>query len=497
MLERLTAAALIAGLAAAAPVRAEAQDATPEWLTVQRDWSATLTEDARALHAIVIDSHPGVHDALNPEFRGRVDTGLAEALERAKTTTDGGGYWWAMRAFAASFEDGHLGISLRPQGGLPARWPGFLTVYRGADQVVADRDEGDAGTPPLGAKLIDCDGVAADELAARRIGDFRGRWFLESQRASLGDWMFVSASNPWISEMSVCRFEADGAPRTYSLNWRPVAAAELGERRTRAAQRSAPPTGLTRLDDGGFWISTPNFDGNPQSENRRVLSALILKMAAEQAALRAAPYVVLDLRGNGGGSSHWSTQMATVLWGDAWLADHPEPPIESIDWRASDDNLAAIQGYFDQWTAAGESAQRINWAREIVDGMTAARAAGQLYFRDMASPPSPRPDRPPAPQLMTGPVYVLTDPVCASACLDAVDLWKAAGAIQIGRETSADTVYMDVRSTALPGGLTWLTLPMKVWRGRARGNNEPHSPIYVFDGDMSDDTALRNWVRGL
>ena len=499
MLERLTAAAVIAALAAAAapPVRAEAQDAAPEWLTVQRDWSATLAEDARALHAIVIDSHPGVHDALNPEFRGRVDAGLAKALERAKTTTDGGGYWWAMRAFAASFEDGHLGINLRPQGGLPARWPGFLTVYRGADQVVADRDEGDVGTPPVGAKLIDCDGVAADELAARRIGEFRGRWFLESQRASLGDWMFVSASNPWISEMDACRFEAGGAVRTFGLNWRPVAAAELSERRTRAARRSMPETGLTRLDDGGVWISTPNFDGSPQGETHKALSALILKMAAEQDALRSAPYVVLDLRRNGGGSSHWSDQMATVLWGRTWLADHPEPPIESIDWRASDDNLATIQGYFDQWTAAGESAQRINWAREIVDGMTAARIAGEPYWRDMASPRPPRPEGPPESQLMAGPVYVLTDPVCASACLDAVDLWKAAGAIQIGRETSADTVYMDVRSTALPSGLASLTLPMKVWRGRARGNNEPHSPAHVFDGDMSDDAALRAWIRSL
>lgn len=491
--------AIIAGLVAGLVVggAAHAQEAPAEWMTAPRDWSATLEQDARALHAIVIDSHPGVHDQLNPEFRGRVDAGLEQALERARTTTDGGGYWWAMRAFAASFEDGHLNISLKPSGGLPARWPGFLTVYRGADQVVADRDEREGSAPPLGARLIDCDGVDAEALAARRIGAFRGRWFLESQRASLGDWMFVSASNPWIGEMSECRFEVDGAPRAWRLEWRPIEAAALAERRTRAARRHAPDFGMTRLDDGGFWISTPNFDGDPRGENHPKLTALIAEMEQRQADLRAAPYVVLDLRGNGGGSSHWSSLMATALWGEAWLEDHPEPPIESIDWRASADNLATIQGYFDQWTAAGESAQRINWAREIAEGMTAARTAGEPYFRDMASPPSPRPGGPPAPQLVAGPVYVLTDPVCASACLDAVDLWKTVGAIQIGRETSADTVYMDVRSADLPSGLARLTLPMKVWRGRARGNNEPHSPAHVFDGDMSDDAALRVWVRGL
>ena len=101
------------------------------------------------------------------------------------------------------------------------------------------------------------------------------------------------------------------------------------------------------------------------------------------------------------------------------------------------------------------------------------------------------------PRLMAGPVYVLTDPVCSSACLDAVDLWKAAGAIQLGRETSADTVYMDVRGQALPSDLASLVIPMKVWRGRARGNNVPQRPAHIYDGAMGDQAALESWIRGL
>jgi hypothetical protein len=81
--------------------------------------------------------------------------------------------------------------------------------------------------------------------------------------------------------------------------------------------------------------------------------------------------------------------------------------------------------------------------------------------------------------------------------LDAVDLWKAAGAIQVGRETSADTVYMDVREADLPSGLAQLAIPMKVWRGRQRGNNEPQRPAHVFDGDMTDTRALQAWIRTL
>lgn len=492
------AAALLAlyalpALAQEAPAPAPPVDA---WMTEPRDWSATLVQDATALHDVIVDSHPGYYDTQNPGFRAKVDDGLALALERAKTTTTPGGWWWAMRAYVAGFDDGHLQLGLKASGGFPTRWPGFLTIYKGADQVVADRDEADASAPPLGARLIDCDGVSADRLAEQRIGAFRGRWFLESQHALLGDWQFLNASNPWISEMRQCRFESGGQTRSYALTWRSVETADLSARRTKVARRASPDFGMRTLDDGGLWLSMPSFNGDPAGEPHKALTALLAEAEAKQADLRAAPYVVLDLRGNGGGSSHWSENLAVILWGVDWLRAHNTPPIEAIEWRASDANLAAVQSYLDEWTAAGESEERINWARAIVDGMTASQTVGLPYWRDEASPRQALQGPPPA-QLVHGPVYVLTDPGCGSACLDAVDTWKAAGAIQIGRETSADTVYMDIRGQDTASGLAEIAIPMKVWRGRARGNNEPQRPTFTYDGDLTDDAALAAWVKTL
>lgn len=494
------AAAAAAALLTAAPCLA--QDSAPAapapgWMTSPRDWGETLRQDATTLHALIIENHPGVHDPLNPGFRASADAGLAEALRRAETATDAGGWWWALRAFVGGFDDGHVQLGLVDQGaGFPARWPGFLTVYRGADQVVAARDEADPSLPPAGAKLLDCDGAAADRLAEQRIGAFRGRWFLESQKALLGDWLFLNASNPWTPEMRVCRFESEGRVIEHALQWRAIEAADLSARRTALSRGRPADFGLRTLEDGGVWVSMPSFNGNPGSDAHKALTPMLAELAARQAELRSAPFVVLDLRGNGGGSSHWSREIASVLWGEDWVRAHPTPPIEAIEWRASEDNLAAVQSYLDEWTAAGESEERIAWAREIVDGMTAARAAGQPYWRDVPAPRAPDVVVAPA-QLVQGRVYVLTDPVCASACLDAVDLWKSLGAIQIGRETSADTVYMDVRSADLPSGLARLVIPMKVWRGRPRGNNEPQRPVHLFDGDMGDSAALEAWVRGL
>lgn len=494
----LFAATAAAVLTLAAPAMAQDAPPAPAWMTAPRDWSDTLRQDATAIHNAIIESHPGVHDSLNPGFRARADAGLAEALRRADATTDAGGWWWAMRAFVASFDDGHVQLGLTDQtAGFPARWPGFLTVYRGADQVVVARDESDATVPPMGARLLDCDGVPAERLAEARIGAFRGRWFLESQKALLGDWQFINPSNPWTGEMRSCRFEVEGRADTWALGWRIIEPADLGARRGQLVRRGPGVFGLSTLEDGGVWMSMPSFNGNPGSDAHTALTPMMAELTARQAELRAAPFVVLDLRGNGGGSSHWSDAIARTLWGPDWVDAHQPPAVEAIEWRASADNLAAIQSYLDEWTAAGESAERIGWAREIVDGMTAARAAGQPFWRD-ASSAEEAPYAGPAPaRLMRGPVYVLTDPVCASACLDAVDLWKALGAIQIGRETSADTVYMDVRDAPLPSGLAKIVIPMKVWRGRPRGNNEPQRPAHLFEGDMSDNAALQAWVRSL
>jgi hypothetical protein len=94
-------------------------------------------------------------------------------------------------------------------------------------------------------------------------------------------------------------------------------------------------------------------------------------------------------------------------------------------------------------------------------------------------------------------VFVLTDGGCASACLDAIDIWKPLGAVLIGRETSADSQYMEIRREPLPSGVSTVAVPMKVYRARARGNNQPYVPTHVFKEDWSDQAAVEAWVDKL
>ncbi|WP_297802619.1 S41 family peptidase [uncultured Brevundimonas sp.] len=458
-----------------------------------RDWADTLRQDATAIHAALQDSHPGPYDPLNPDFRRQLDEGLNTALARASQTSSMDGWWWAIRGYVASFDDAHVFASLKVTSAYERRWPGFLTAYQGDDIVVTTTQAG-ADMPPAGSKLVSCDGVPAEALASQRLGQFRGRWFLKAQRQRFGDLLFIDEGNPFAPLPAQCDFEVDGQSRAYALQWR-VGGDELQQAQTAAAAVPATKAHLTRLDDGGFWIATPTFDANPQSASFGSLNAVLDGMAARQDELRSAPYVVFDLRGNRGGSSSWSQRMARTLWGEAWLEHHAPKSSQAVDWRASTANHAYLGEIHD--ILKGQAPDEvIAFLDEARVGMGEAIARGDAYWTETfesEAAQSPAPSTSP----VSSKVFILTDYMCVSACLDAVDVWKAAGGIQIGTETSADTLYMEIRETELPSGLSGLSIPIKVYRGRERGHNQPHTPDHPLPLETLDDAALKAAIRQL
>ena len=460
-----------------------------------RDWAATLRTDARAYHDQIADNHPGPYNRLDPGFARRNDAGLALAVRRAAKTHDYPGYVWAMRGYVASFNDGHVALDLVNPPALPMRWPGFLTGFDGAGhQIVMTR--ADDVALPLGAQLVSCDGIDAERLAARNVGAFRGRWELFSQRATNGGRLFLDAANPYIKRPTRCRFTVGGRFQDEFLHWRDLPDADFDVRFAATAPRAHPDFAARTLTDGTRWFSMPGFNGNPESVDAKALTALIKAMKKDTDAVVAAPRIVLDLRGNGGGSPDWSHQIATILWGKAAVDALPSGS-EAVDWRGSVANIATLEGYRTAWRNAPDVSQEAkNWADRVTAGMTAARAHGQPLWREIdtektraavvSSVPKAKPR-----------VFVLTAWGCGSACLDAVDLWTGLGAIQVGQETSADSLYMDIRQVALPSGFAQAVIPMKVYRGRKRGSNVPAKPVHTYTGDMRDTDQIERWIANL
>ncbi|MFN7163561.1 MAG: peptidase S41 [Hyphomonas sp.] len=496
---------LLAGLAASAllgackglPPSEQAQAPVAEAAPLS-EWGARLAGDAQALHDGLDRNHPGAADPLNPGFARTNSEALARALSHAPQATDAAGWWWALREYAAAFDDAHLDVYLESDTvSFQQTWAGFLTRYQAGDFVVAARDETLAGLPPMGARLVACDGASAEAFAASRVGRFRGRWTMESQKITHAPWLFRDSGNPWAARPQTCTFDGPDGAADYAINWYPLTLEEVGQRLDQVRPPLRMEVSLKLVERGGYWISLPDFTGNPDSTLYPHLSALMDELAAKQAALRAAPFVVLDVRDNGGGSSRWSQIVGETLWGADWIAAHPVPESTSVDWRASEENLAELEPYVAQFREMGDPVM-INWIERVVSGLAAARAEGDAFWIDAGEGAGePVPLSADAVSQMTGKVFVLTDAACFSACLDAVDLWKAAGAVQAGQVTGGDTVYIENRSVTLPSGLAGYAQSMKVYRGRHRGNNEPHVPAHVFGGDIGDDAAVISWVSAL
>jgi hypothetical protein len=245
-----------------------------------------------------------------------------------------------------------------------------------------------------------------------------------------------------------------------TLRWTTIARTKLRDTYGKPVTGQAG-FGLRPTDDGGYWIALEHLTKPAQ--------AVIDAAKAATSALRAARYVVIDLRGNGGGNDLYGRQLANLLYGDAYAAA-VLGPMPSGDgecksaWRASPDNL----------TAMGRDRAR-------------PRATGPL-----TCPQPPRPRVVPAP-LIHAPVLVLTDVACFSSCISTVDFFRKLGAIQIGQSTNADTHNAEVRSITMPSGLSmFTTLQAILPDGPYRFG--PFLPAHAFEGDIADTAAVTRWI---
>jgi hypothetical protein len=466
-----------------------AASATPEV-----NWSERLRSDAGALRRAILESHPGPVDPENPAFNQRLEAAYRQAIRRAERTTSFPAYFWALREFTASFDDGHLGINPSPATAdsyaWSFRWAGVVTSYRGGAQIVTHSELPEV---PIGARLVECDGQSAEALAEMRIGRFTGRWMLASTREDSGAFMLLPPDNPWLPTLSSCTFESNGKASRVRLTWRPLSA----ETRRELWPHTPRPTGalgIGPLPDGGYWIDMSSFDTDPASADGQALTKLNADIANQAQALRNAPRIVFDLRGNRGGSSAWVQQAAEAIWGAGAVASKA-PRSEVVDWRVSDANIATLQHYREIFAPQRTTnPMPYDLVVRVLFGLEDARRRGASLWRQADDPADT--EKSGASYAVRAKVFVLTDHRCVSACLNAVDLLTSLGAVHIGQETSADTNYIEVREETLADGTNFV-LPMKVYRGRPRGSNVPAKPQKPWAGDISDTAALQKWVTSL
>lgn len=467
---------------AASPVRGEENAA--------RHWRALTRADVEAAYRMLGEDHPGAVEVIgDSDFRRRLEQAHATARDRAARVTSVEGYFATMAAFATAMSDKH--IWSRPLL-TPATmdWAGVIVANRGSAWIVADEDGAAEGASLLGARLVSCDGVPADRLAEQRLGTYRAVWSIGAQRVAAAPWLLTDDGNPFLQRPGRCVFEQSGQSREVALRWRTARRTELAPRFARAVPRGAPGFGVRRVGDG-YWIALQSLGDQA--------GPVVEAVRSQAAAMRAARFVVLDLRGNAGGNSLYGDQIAESLLGADFVRQGSGGGECNTVWRLSERNLRHLDRLQQDIVARMGPEQGAFFARAYRDAV-AARAAGRAFsgpttcaiVDSTAAAPAAEPPAPAFP----GRLVLLTDHVCFSSCLIVADRFRRLGALHVGEETDAATRCFEVREDRLPSGLSMFSTLQALSPG-SPAQVGPFAPEVAFAGDISDTAALETWIQNL
>ncbi len=465
-------------------------------------WSAAAQNDIRTAYQETYDNHPGVYDAKNPEFRKNLQRAKQRGLALAVKVTNAAGYKAAIERFNVSLQDGHAGAytNLTEKDLPPLRWPGFITVWRGDSLYVYGSE---AGGPEVGAKVLSCDGIKTRDLVMKNLFAFRGIASEPGAWWVLPRAIFYDVGNPFITLPKRCQFAYEGRTFSQNLQWQ-SANDNFNKWREASYNGDELAVGMTEPRPGLFWVAMPSFQAN--EKERDAYRKMTADVETHRQRYLDSDAVVIDLRHNQGGSSTWSKQFARALWGNERVNRRLQAFAQNQEvwWRSSKANTAYLADMVDTLQQE-KQVEAVAEFSKVYTGMQQALARGDTYYvkakeaekevvkASLLTPEEARRDLADDPPAFNKPVYVIVPGQCASACLDALDVFtRFENTKLIGAPSSADSTYMEVRQKVLPSGLATVIIPNKMYVNRPRGAGAFYTPaIPVTDINWSSATFLK------
>jgi hypothetical protein len=453
-------------------------------------WQQMAQADLAFIRDTIAQHHPGPVDEENPAFRAWFEDGYEQALARVGDVRGFGAYQHVLRLYAEGFADEHLNVFF----GLDFRWTpwaGIVLAWNGAEFELRRAAE-DVPLPP-GAVLAGCDGLSAEELWQRNVAPFYARAELPAKRFREAHRLLLSNGNPLVDRPVECTFLVGGEPIEYPLAWRNISVDGL-QRELSAGAPQNRAAAIQAFGPRGAWLTLPTF--SPAGEAAAQMHATLESL--EQ--WRESDFMVVDVRGNSGGSSHWTEVFVRHLMGEAYYQRlryelWPRRAGVYIDHRVSTENLEYF-GSILPWVREqmGADSETYRYLEGLVDGLREALARGEALYpvrADAEAPTEPAPAEP----AFNGRIIFLTDSVCVSACLNFSDWVLALPRVtHVGQPTSADTSYMEVRGVTLPSNLGTLEFATKAYRGFRRAAEGWYAPQVTYFGDISDTPRVEAWI---
>jgi hypothetical protein len=454
-------------------------------------WSPIAVRDVEAAYRLLRDNHPGAAPEMHDlSFQQRLNDAHSLALKRARGVTSYQGYLFALAGFATDMGDKHIASRPTFVVNLP-RWAGIILSKRGDTWIVTDTEKTQSSL--LGASLISCDGEVVQDLARKNVGGFHAVWTVGAQQIQNAPWLLIDEGNPFIKRPEACVFEQNAERQTVTLDWIRIKRENLLPRLKKATGAGAAGFSVRRVGEG-YWIALQDL----MSDEARDLVKTVEEQKAE---LREAPFVVLDLRGNRGGSSVLGRQIAASLLGAAAAEARLGPTSQAScggpdgSWRASEANIKQLE-YLQTLSFVVQGGPEIK--KMIQDTLRDARDAfahGKAFSATINCPAmGPKAVTAPGPpSLMMGRLILLTDNLCFSSCLSVTEDFRSLGAFHIGQTTDAATHFVDVREQYLPSGYSMFSTLQSV-DPSSPSQVGPFEPVLSYEADIADTAALEQWV---
>ena len=414
----------------------------------------------------------------NQLFRRAEHEAQAEA-SRVRSFAD---YAYVLHHFVATFRDPHLSLSAELQP-VRVQWPGFSLVYRGGRYLVAASE---AGLVQPGAVVTSCDNHSMEALNARAARVDFGWDRSQAVKADLAGKLLVTDGNRFESKVHSCVIDN----RSVTLAWRPIRQAELRE-------IDAPFAGVhDRVIDAvpfatrGEWVRLSTFQPESVAE-----AAAFHKVIAQAADWREKEMLILDLRGNGGGSYQWFMAFLRALYGpqvtDFYARERLKIQAYFVPSAVTpDDDTAAAKDAFDTPHDPLIEQSEAEPRRVRLSHQHYAYQQRRIPAAQSGAPAGPPPENP-----VKARVFVLTDNHSGSAVNSFLDeALRIPGVELIGTAPLSDRRSGSPAPFTLPSGSFTLHVPAMIRIGRSRDEMQEYEPKFRFDGNITDTDAVKQWI---
>jgi len=450
-------------------------------------------------------NHPAGAESSSNAFSSWLETADKTIADKLTQVHSLSSYQSLLQWYAKGFNDSHLRVSFKKEKITEddfVQWPGFLVEYNSVDKKFYLTESIDE----ILEKQGHLDGHSFNFKELLKINDENVKAWIdknctpfyngpiqgcESAYVKMAPFALVTTNNPFalkpktitVQSTGSCRCIDGGKSKTVTINLenQRITSAELSTKVSTARKFDPNKKAFLSIfnDDNGAkigYVRIPTLAPQNKSEETALLTT-IKKMPKS----RTCKTVIFDIRNCFGGSSEYADQLLKKLFGIEYVdqkRSHAETNV-SCDWRASQGNIkylrhTALNGH--PLLILSEKAKK--WFSTYSYKLETALKKGDVFYTE---PKESEQIETPAEPLSNPNIIFIIDAQNGSAALDFIDYAKACALVKlIGEPTSADSVYMEVRRTEIktnePNTDFTLDFPIKVYRNRPRGHNQPYLP---------------------